>query len=331
VKRPLLLFLGLFLACTASLLGTAFWMYHQISHPLNLQDQHWVQPGDTWRGKLEGILDRNLNLAERAYLKFVPPTNLQQGVFSLEQHWSFKEIVARLEQPSDLLQVLVKPGDNMYLIAEALEQAGIVSAESILTTCKNRGFVERYLELDVDRCEGYLLPESYQFVPGSSAETVLSTMIRAFKQSVGPIVSRYGVNPEDPKALHRIVTLASVVEKETGAAHERPIIASVFLNRIIRGMRLQSDPTTIYGIWERFDGNIRRKDLREKTAYNTYAINGLPPTPIASPSLQAIEAILRPANTPFLYFVAKGQSGEHFFSRSYAEHKQAVQKYQLGR
>ncbi|MDY6972105.1 MAG: endolytic transglycosylase MltG, partial [Thermodesulfobacteriota bacterium] len=125
------------------------------------------------------------------------------------------------------------------------------------------------------------------------------------------------------------VTLAAIVEKETGCEEERPMIASVFLNRLERGMRLESDPTVIYGIKD-FNGNLTRKDLTEHTPYNTYVIRGLPPGPIASPGLKAIKAVLYPAQTDYLYFVSRND-GSHYFSSSLSEHNRAVSIYQKRR
>jgi UPF0755 protein len=129
--------------------------------------------------------------------------------------------------------------------------------------------------------------------------------------------------------LHQVVILASIIEKETGAAFERPLISSVFHNRLKKGMRLESDPTVIFGIPE-FDGNLTRKHLRTPTPYNTYQIPALPPGPIANPGAAALEAALFPAETRFLFFVAKGDQTHHF-STTLAEHNRAVQKYQLRR
>ncbi len=128
--------------------------------------------------------------------------------------------------------------------------------------------------------------------------------------------------------VHQILTLASIIEKETGTASERPIISSVFHNRLKKGMRLETDPTVIYGI-ENFDGNLTRKHLRTPTPYNTYKMKGLPPGPIASPGLAAIEAALYPAETAYLFFVSR-KDRTHQFSSTLAEHNRAIRKYQLG-
>jgi UPF0755 protein len=129
--------------------------------------------------------------------------------------------------------------------------------------------------------------------------------------------------------VHEVVTLASIVEKETAKPDERPLIAGVFLNRLERGMRLESDPTVIYGM-KSFDGNLKRKDLETPTPYNTYLLKGLPPGPIANPGQASIEAVLHPSEEPYLYFVSKND-GSHHFSRTFAEHNRMVHKFQRRR
>ena len=127
---------------------------------------------------------------------------------------------------------------------------------------------------------------------------------------------------------YEALVLASIVEKETGLAEERPLVAAVFLNRLKRGMRLQTDPTVIYGMGENYEGNIRKKDLTADTPWNTYTREGLPPTPIAMPGAASLDAATHPAQAPFLYFVSRGD-GTHEFSRTLEEHNRAVAKYQL--
>jgi UPF0755 protein len=173
--------------------------------------------------------------------------------------------------------------------------------------------------------EGYLFPETYKFVPDSNPKDILSSMVQLFRKKVGSLTEDHPfLNPT------QVITLASVVEKETGAKWERPQIASVFTNRLKKRMRLESDPTTIYGIWERYQGNIKKSDLLEVTPYNTYKIPALPLGPICNPSLEAIQAVMKPDQTEYFFFVSKND-GTHVFTRNYKEHLQAVEEWQKKR
>ena len=149
-------------------------------------------------------------------------------------------------------------------------------------------------------------------------------MVQRFKAVYEPLSSlRNKINLTDTE----ILTLASIVEKETGAGFERPLISAVFQNRLRIGMKLDSDPTVIYGMGNNYNGNLRKRDLRQYTEYNTYVIKGLPPSPIANPGEDSIMAVLNPADVKYLYFVSKGE-GTHHFSNSLREHQNAVNKYQ---
>jgi len=177
--------------------------------------------------------------------------------------------------------------------------------------------------------EGWLFPDTYRFAPGSADVDILRRAHAAMKKRLAEAWDAR--DPDVPlKTPYEALILASIVEKETGAAPERPLVASVFANRLRRGMRLQTDPTVIYGIGPSFDGNIRRKDLTTDTPWNTYTRDGLPPTPIAMPGAASLAAATRPGKSEFLYFVGKGD-GSHHFSRSLEEHNRAVAKYQLGK
>ncbi|WP_119396371.1 endolytic transglycosylase MltG [Salinibius halmophilus] len=176
--------------------------------------------------------------------------------------------------------------------------------------------------------EGWLFPDTYRYAANT---TVSSLLLRAKEKMQQRLDAAWAKRPEGlPLASpYEMLTLASIIEKETGQASDRPIIASVFINRLNIGMRLQTDPTVIYGLGDRFDGDLRRSHLRERTAYNTYVINGLPPTPIANPGLESIDAVINAAQTDYLYFVARGD-GSSQFSTNLADHNAAVRKYQLG-
>ena len=178
------------------------------------------------------------------------------------------------------------------------------------------------------QAEGLFFPDTYYFAPNTSDREILK---RAYITMQGKIDKAWAEKSEGLpyQTPYQALIMASIVEKETGKASERPQIAGVFINRLKVGMRLQTDPTVIYGLGERFDGNLRKKDLLTDTAYNTYTRDGLPPTPIAMPGLGAIHAAFHPAPTKALYFVGKGD-GSHAFSASLSEHNNAVVRYQLG-
>lgn len=177
--------------------------------------------------------------------------------------------------------------------------------------------------------EGLFFPDTYFFSKGMTDQEILKRAYQAMQTRLNEAWEKReaGLPYKTP---YEALIMASIIEKETGRADERKTIAGVFTNRMRIGMRLQTDPTVIYGMGENFDGNIRRKDLQTDTPYNTYTRSGLPPTPIAMPGLASIEAALNPAKTKFLYFVGKGD-GSHAFSSTLAEHNRAVVKYQLRR
>ena len=176
--------------------------------------------------------------------------------------------------------------------------------------------------------EGEFLPETYNFTAGT---TDVELLTRAHKLMISTLDQAWENKADDLpyKKPYEALIMASIIEKETGIAEERPIIAGVFVRRLQKGMRLQTDPTVIYGLGEAYDGNIRRKDLHTDTPYNTYTRYGLPPTPIALPSKASIEAALHPQAGKSLYFVATGSEGRHIFSNTLAAHNKAVRKYQL--
>ncbi|WP_210395272.1 endolytic transglycosylase MltG [Motiliproteus sediminis] len=186
--------------------------------------------------------------------------------------------------------------------------------------------VARLLGLDGSNPEGWIYPDTYQFSRGTAATQLLRGAYERMKAVLGDewATRQQGLPLDTP---YDALILASIVEKETGVAEERPAIAGVFVRRLLKGMRLQTDPTVIYGMGEAYQGRIGRADLRRPTPYNTYVIRGLPPTPIASPARAAIHAALNPAEGDALYFVAKGD-GSHQFSATLRAHNRAVERYQ---
>jgi UPF0755 protein len=179
--------------------------------------------------------------------------------------------------------------------------------------------------------EGYLFPETYAFPLDYDERRIIQAMVQRFRELALPEINRYSVSTGGE--LHEVVTLASLVEKESGVREEQPLIASVFTNRLEKGMRLQCDPTVIYAEWltkGRWDGKVNVSDLRRDSPYNTYAVAGLPPGPICNPGLSALRASLDPPRTRYLYFVSMN-NGRHLFSADLETHNRAVQQYQRGR
>lgn len=223
-----------------------------------------------------------------------------------------------------LYRLTIPEGYNLAQIAAAVAAAGLDDEERFLAAARDPETAKN-LGIAADTLEGYLFPDTYYFPRGLDSTTILATMVKQFHAAFKPAWEERA--KELGMTVHEVVTLASIIEKETGVPEERPLIASVFHNRLKKGMRLETDPTVIYGIPD-FDGNLKRSHLETYTPYNTYKIKGLPPGPIASPGIQALEAALYPAQSDYLYFVSK-KDGTHQFSATIDAHNAAVRKYQL--
>jgi UPF0755 protein len=251
---------------------------------------------------------------------------LKAGEYSFRPPLAPREILALMEKGVVRLHRLTVPeGLTIHQIAELVEAAGLARAADVLACATDPAYV-RTQGLSADSLEGYLFPETY-FFPGTvTAEGIIAAMLQRFRSTFSADWERraleLGLTP------HEVVTLASLIEKETADPSERPLIASVFYNRLKRGMRLETDPAVIYGV-RNFDGNLTRKHLETPGPYNTYLIKGLPPGPIANPGKQALEAALFPAETSYLFFVSRND-GTHQFSTHLAEHNRAVHYYQQG-
>jgi len=225
-----------------------------------------------------------------------------------------------------LYKVTLPEGLTLQQIGDAVEKSGLGSAADITTRAGDPAFARSH-GIPAASLEGYLFPDTYLFPRGVSAEAILTAMLQRFRSVFSDEWEQRA--RQIGLTVHDVVTLASIIEKETGAPSERPLISSVFHNRLKKGMRLETDPTVIYGIRD-FDGNLTRKHLETFTPYNTYVIKGLPPGPIASPGKEALEAALFPAQTGYFFFVSKN-NGTHHFSSSFEEHQHAVQRYQIRR
>ncbi len=216
----------------------------------------------------------------------------------------------------------VPEGRNMFEIGKMLEDNKITSYSEFISLARDKQFLRELGINDADSVEGYLYPETYDFSPNLPAKAVIKTMVNQFRKKTADLDMSVG-----NLTAKQVLILASMVEKETGDKKERPMIAGVFLNRLQKKMRLQSDPTTIYGVYENYKGNLTKKDLLAPTDYNTYTLSALPIGPICNPGIDAIKAVLRPEMHHYLYFVSMND-GTHVFSETYEQHEAAVQKWQ---
>jgi UPF0755 protein len=285
-----------------------------------------IRKGDTFARINQRLYEKGLISDKRVFhysAKFKNVmTKFKAGNFNIPNGSNVSEILEILVYGHpNLINVTIPEGKNMYEIAKLFEMNGIVSQQDFLNTVQNPDFISKF-NIQANSLEGYLYPETYKFALNTPANLVAKSMVDLF------VLKTKEINFNHPFLdKHQVIILASVVEKETGAKIERPLIAGVFTNRLKQKMRLQSDPTTVYGIWHRYNGNIRKSDLLEETPYNTYKIPALPIGPICNPSLEAIRSVMTPDEHDFLYFVSKND-GTHVFSKNYKDHDQAVTDFQ---
>lgn len=249
---------------------------------------------------------------------------LKAGEYELPVGITPKEFLVLLSSGATLQHSITFPeGWTFKQIRQALEADN--NLKPILTALSDAEILQK-LNSDYTHPEGLFFPDTYRFEKHTTDLAILQQAYQKMQQ----VLSEQWTNKAQVlplKTVYQALILASIVEKETGVAFERPAIAGVFIRRLNKGMRLQTDPTVIYGMGDSYQGNIRKKDLQTLTPYNTYRIDGLPPTPIAMPGFEAINAVLHPTNGNSLYFVANGD-GSHIFSATLKEHNRAVNKFQ---
>ena len=254
-----------------------------------------------------------------------PSVKLVAGEYRFSDPASVRDVFARIAHGDVyFFEFNVPEGSNIFDIARLAEAAGVAPAQQFLATAEKPELIKD-LDPAARTLEGYLFPATYRLAHSTTAAELCEMMTAQFRRQWKKLAG-----DADP---HQAVTLASLVEKETAAAEERPLIAGVFANRLKLGMALDCDPTTIYAalLDDRYRGAIHRSDLASRNPYNTYQNPGLPPGPIANPGAAAIAAALKPAETDYLYFVAKPSGGGHQFSSSLAAHDKAVQAYRHGK
>ncbi|WP_367104999.1 endolytic transglycosylase MltG [uncultured Psychrobacter sp.] len=303
-----------------------------------------IEQGDTYYGLLPQW-QRQIPLFStsiaKLYIKSQIDAPLHAGIYQLPENPTIAEVLQVLEQGAKVAMVKVqiiegKTASDLY--QNLRDNPGI--KKEVLTADSDNASIATALDLDgvlpdsvtnsddaIVRynLEGWFAPDTYYYGEGATDTKVLTDLYKRQQQA---LTTAWENRAEGLpyKTPYEALVMASIIEKETSVPDERPLVSAVFNNRLNKGMRLQTDPTIIYGMGNRYDGNIRRQDIDEKTAYNTYQIDGLPPTPIALPSAASIEATLHPADSEALYFVATGNGG-HKFTNSLAEHNKAVQEY----
>ncbi|MDR3749282.1 MAG: endolytic transglycosylase MltG [Acidobacteriota bacterium] len=251
------------------------------------------------------------------------PKTLKAGEYKFEDAANALEVRHRLIRGDVYARTVVVPeGYNMFDIAAAVEQAGLGSAADFLAAARNDVSLLRDFDPGAKTLEGYLFPDTYQFTRIDSAHEMVAAMVRRFRQEAQKI----GLVGNDD--LPRIVTMASIVEKETAAPEERPMVASVYYNRLEKNMGLAADPTVVYAalLAGRYRGTIYQSDLQFDSPYNTYRSPGLPPGPIANPGVASLQAAMYPAQTDYLYFVSDN-NGHHRFANTLGQHAQNVAAY----
>ncbi|HEY6250957.1 MAG TPA: endolytic transglycosylase MltG [Candidatus Angelobacter sp.] len=246
---------------------------------------------------------------------------LKAGEYAFDHPAGAREVYDRIARGDIYFHTVVVPeGFNMFDIASAIEAAGMGRRDDFLQIARTQTALVRDLDPHAPSLEGYLFPDTYHFTRTQSLRDIAAAMVHRFRQASNEI----GINGD----VHRIVTLASIVEKETAVPEERPIVAGVFNNRLARNMVLATDPSVIYAalLNNRYRGTIYQSDLQFDSPYNTYKVAGLPPGPICNPGRDSLQAAMHPASTGYLYFVSDNQ-GHHRFARTQQEHAVNVAAY----
>ena len=257
-----------------------------------------------------------------------PKPSLKAGEYLFERKATLPQVYDRIARGDIYFHVVTIPeGFTMFDIAKAMEDAGLGPATDFLHIAETQTQLISDLAPDAKSLEGYLFPNTYQFTRTQTPEEMVAAMVRQFRQvaqEIGLTAPTSGLNSDVPK----VVTMASIVEKETAAPEERPRVASVYYNRLAQKMALDADPSVIYAelLDGTYQGSLHHADMAVNSPYNTYRFPGLPPGPIANPGKGALAAALHPDSTDFLYFVADG-AGHHRFAHSLEEHNRNVASY----
>ncbi len=327
VKKALKLIFGLFLVF---LILSGFYYYSFLVTPINIDKATLfeVKKGDTVNDILNRLIERKF-VANKVFFKLMVKLkggdrSILHGYYLLRKDDTPETVWSRfLKGEVERYKVTIPEGYNIYQVGEVIENQKMGTKRRFVALATDKKFIKE-LGLNVSTLEGYLFPATYFFNPLTREEEMIKEMV---SKTFTVLHKELNIPKNDKRYdIHKILTLASLVEKETKVKSELPLIAAVFHNRLKLGMKLQCDPTVLYGT-KRFDNNITRADLVAKNPYNTYVNYGLPPTPIANPSKEAIMSVLEPAKVDYLYFVSKND-GTHVFTNNLKAHNRAVYMYQ---
>lgn len=286
-----------------------------------------MERGQSLRVLAAGLEARGLVSSARLFTLYArlmgAASRVKAGPYLLDDGMRPGQILSKMLKGDIYQRLFALPqGYSSYQAAEMLEKRGIFGKERFLEACRDRALLGE-LGVNASSAEGYLFPGSYNILPGRTEREVVREMVQRQKALLdGGLSARIKAQG---LSLNELLTLASMVEKEAVLPAEKPLIAAVFRNRLKLGMRLQSDPTALYGV-RAFAGKVSREDILRRTPYNTYLIPSLPPGPIGNPGRDSIEAVLSHPQVPYLYFVARGD-GSHQFSSDLPSHNDAVRRY----
>jgi UPF0755 protein len=308
------------------ILAVAVWLAWALLVPATPSETKFVllKPGWSTRHIATELQANGVIHSWRAFLLYhyiAKPKTLKAGEYKFDAAETALQVHARLMRGDVYVHTVVVPeGFNMFDIGSALQAAGLGSREEFVDQAQKQTALIRDLDPEAKSLEGYLFPDTYGFSRTQSMEDMAAVMVHRFKQEAKQI----GLNSD----VHRTVTLASIVEKETAAPDERPLVAGVYLNRLQKGMALDADPSVIYAalLAGRYQGTIHQSDLQYDSAFNTYKNAGLPPGPIANPGKASLQAAMHPTGSDYLYFVSDA-NGHHRFARTLDEHSHNVALY----
>lgn len=317
-----------FILVVVSMLGLATWFAWAALLPVKPEQTTFVllRPGWSTRHIANELHRESIIRSPIAFLMLQyaeGEKTLKAGEYKFDEPASALDVWRRLVRGDVYARTVVVPeGYNIYEIAGAVEQAGLGPAADFMAVAQGDTSLVRDLDAGAKSLEGYLFPDTYQFTRIDSARDIAAAMVHRFRQEAQKI-GLLG-NPD----MHRVVTMASIVEKETAAPEERLLVAGVYYNRLAKNTLLAADPTVIYAalLAGRYRGTIYQSDLQFDSPYNTYKYVGLPPGPIANPGVASLEAAMHPARSDFLYFVSDN-NGHHRFARSSEEHARNVASY----